>query len=145
MIAAVGALLRADSTFMSTLPGGLYDSVDEVSRQKTPEAFDANKLLRPCALLKGGTVTRVGPVSRAAQQVFRLFLYERNGRASIEPARRRAFDLLHEQQVALGAGEGRVYEITHLDDVLDGSDDTLAIAPDYAALIVCRFQAVLMR
>lgn len=143
MIGAVANLLRADTEFMAGLTGGFYDSaagIDEVSRQTTPAAFDANLRLLPCGLLRPGVLTTERVVSRAARLTMRLFLYELGGRAVIEPKRRRAFTLLHEQTVTLGAGEGKVYEIVHLDDDVGGEDDALK-----CKLIICRFQAVLMR
>lgn len=143
MIGAVANLLRADTEFMAGLDGGLYDSaagVDEVSRQTTPTAFDVNSRLLPCGLLRSGVMTTERIVSRGARLTMRLFLYELGGRSVIEPKRRRAFTLLHEKTVALGEGEGTCYEIVHLDDDVGGEDDALK-----CKLIICRFQAALMR
>ncbi len=145
MIGAVANLLRADSLFMDGLIGGFYDSagepsIDEVSRQTTPQAFDAETRVLPCGLLRYGVTTTDRRVSRGARLTMRLFLYQRGSRSVIEPARRRAFTLLHEQTVALGPGEGTCYEIVHLDDDPGGEDDALK-----CKLIICRFQAALMR
>jgi len=143
VIATIAATLRADATFMAGMAGGLYDGVVEISRQTTPAAFDPTtaRLKGPAALVKAGTATSVGPGRRAMLQVVRLFLYQLGGTSVIEPARRRAFALLHGQSMPLGPGEGTLYEIVHLDDDMGGSDDALF----GAALIICRFQAVLMR
>lgn len=147
MIAAIYDLLRADSAFMAPLTGGLHnaDTVGEISRQSTPDAFDADGRLRPCGLVVAGTAAtdksfnRI--ISRAARQYVRLFLYQRGGRDQIYVARNRAFALLHQRQdLALPEGFGRCSELFWLDDVLDQIDVALN-----TPIIVSRYQATLVR
>lgn len=56
----IAAVLSADETLGDLLPGGVYAG-GEISRQKTPDAFDANLELQACALVSGGTEAPVGP------------------------------------------------------------------------------------
>lgn len=126
--------LNGDSTLMALLDGGLHTAV-EISRQNTPGAFDANKELLPCALLKFSTETPFGPFTHSARTLFNLMFYQRVGYDVINAARERAYALLHYQKI----GED-VWEIDHADDVLDARDDALDVA-----LVISRYYAIRLK
>jgi len=137
MRAAVKALLESDSTLMATLTGGLHTAT-EISRQGTPEAFDANGEIEPCGLLKFGTVTPYGPHDHSARLYFSVMLYQRSGYDNVEAARERIYALLHQQRVTPSIGA--CWEIAHADDVLDQEDEALG-----CSLAVSRYVAMVRR
>lgn len=137
MLTAVYNLLVADTTLMSKLTGGIYRT-QEISRQATAAAYDTNLELKPCALLKGTTATPWGPHANSGRLYFQLWLYERSGYASIEPARLRIYTLLH--RVRVTPTSGGCYEIVHVGDLLDQEDTGLG-----AALIQSRFMGTIQR
>jgi hypothetical protein len=138
MLTAVYNLLVADTTLMSSLTGGIYRT-QEISRQAAAAAYDTNLELLPCALLKGSTATPWGPQLHSGRLYFQLYLYQRSGYASIEPARLRIYKLLHRTRLTPSNGDG-CYEIDHAGDVLDQEDATLG-----AALQLSRFVATIQR
>ena len=139
---AIYNLLSGDATFLAALPGGVYDLavVDEISRQATPVAFDANKELQPCAALRLNGPVPVRPYDHGARLTFELYFYERFGFASIEPARERAYDLLHLAKLTPVGSTAGNWEIRHADDVLQQRDEALR-----ASLEMSRFEAVILR
>lgn len=128
------ATLQGDPALALFLTGGVYSST-EISRQNTPLAFDANKELKPCALLKLSTDGAVPPHNFGSRTFFSVMFYQRDGYDEIEQAKDRVYELLHYQKV----GEG-VWEIHHTDDVLDTRDDALG-----AALLISRFEVYRLR
>lgn len=136
MRAAILATLRADAALTAALPGGLFDGaeVGEISRTRTPAAFDATtRELRACGLLRLPDETRAGPLPTSARLQVALYLYERApGRAGAEAARGRAYALLH--RALLRPATGGAWELSHAGDVLDVEDAALA-----ASLIISRF------
>lgn len=138
MLTAIYNKLTGDSTLMATLTGGVHRA-QEISRQTTPTAYDTNLEVKPCALLKGSTATPWGPHTDSGRLYFQVLLYERHGYTSIEAARRRIYDLLHDTQLTPASGDG-CYEIVHTGDVLDQEDAALG-----AAMAVSRFMATIQR
>ena len=119
------AVLQNDVTLSALLTGGVYSGY-AISRQNTPDAFDANKEVLPCALLKMETripLTELSGGQRDARQFFSVMLYARFGHSDLDAARERIFDLLHDHKV----GEN-CWRILHTDDVLDLQDPTLLCA-----------------
>ncbi len=105
----VKTALTANAALMAVLTGGIYNDVEEISRQNTAAAFDATtKEIKPSALIKLGTETRVGPYSRSVQTPLTIYFYERQGYANIESAMIKAYDLLNEKQIGTG-----VWELTY--------------------------------
>jgi hypothetical protein len=95
-------------TMESLLIGGLHyldqhgNVAREISRQDTPDAFDANREIQPCALLKATTETPVSP--RVAPRLttrlsFAIWFYQRRGTDDIEAARKVAYSLLYLAQI----------------------------------------------
>ena len=68
IIQQVRDYLAADATLAALLPGGVHVAA-EISRTLTPAAFDANKELRACALVKRGGDTPDGPVGLAGRML----------------------------------------------------------------------------
>lgn len=97
---AIKTALENDAALMALLTGGVHIEVEEISRQNTPTAFDANKELLPCALVKEGTELplRSGYL-RAVNAPFTIYFYQRQGFGTIEAAMDLAYDDLNEQKV----------------------------------------------
>jgi hypothetical protein len=140
---AIYALLAADFDLKAQLPGGIYgsteDGVAEIDRQDTPDAFAGNEV-RPCALLKMGSLVPFGPFGHSARQHFSVMLYQRRGVEAIDAARRRIYELLHRRRVA-PIDDSSCWQIEHDSDVLDAQDDAL----DGCRMQVCRFYAIVGR
>lgn len=132
--------LTGDATLMASLTGGLYAAAaaGEVSRQDTPDAFDANGEIEPCGLLKMGATMPHGPYTHSQRQFFSVYLYERSGYTNVEAARKRIYALLHRGCVS--PSEGGCWGIRHTDDVPDQRDAALG-----CSLIVCRYEAIYRR
>ena len=105
----VGAL-QADGELASLLTGGIYGAtqVEEISRQNTPEAFDANKEIKPCALVTIGTEVRAGPHHRGVATTMGVYFYQRFGYEIIDQAMQRTFEVLHEQRIG-GDGVWQIF------------------------------------
>lgn len=123
---------------MAALPGGLYTAV-EVGRQTTPGAFDGNGELRACGLVKVESQVP-GLVYRRGSRIFVVvYLYERDGTDGIEAARKRIYDLLHDQQVAPGDGT-TCWRVRHVNDVVDAEEPVLD-----ARMALSRYGAMVLR
>ena len=135
MITAICDLLAADITLASILTGGIHDGTDaqEISRQNTPSAFDANQELKPCVLVKAETQTPWGPNRDSARLYVQLFFYQRFGYAAIEAAADRCYQLLHRSRPTPENGDGMA-ELLHADDLRGMEDQALN-----AAMIISRY------
>ena len=119
------------------LPGGIYDAqvVEEISRQNTPAAFDANGELQACALLRvRGPTAQSVPFRHGARVTLEIYFYQTG-----DVARERVYDLLHDTQLAPQGSAGN-WRIEHLDDVLGQEERALKTALD-----VSRYQALVRR
>jgi len=128
--------LNGDTELAAILTGGLFYR-QGISRDKTPEAFDAYGDLKPCAVLAMGTLaprTEQG----MADLFFKVYFYQQTGYDQIDLAIERTYDLLHEQQVT--ASNGFCYEILHANDLGDSEDPALLMPMNFS-----RFRAVLLR
>jgi hypothetical protein len=96
-------VLEADTPLMALLTGGIFNDVEEISRQNTPGAFDANKELLPCALIKYNTELPLrSGYKRAVNDPITIYFYQRAGYAVIEQAMNLAFDDLNEKKIGSG-------------------------------------------
>ncbi len=125
------ALLLNDE-LMDILTGGIYCDVEEISRQNTPDAFDADGEILPAALIKLGVEIPTGPYVRGAQCPVIIYFYERQGYEHIDPAMGLVFDQLNETQTG-----SRVWNLQFLNSVYNQRD----VALD-CALSTLRFVAV---
>lgn len=140
MITAIVSVLEGDTTLASLLTGGVHNgaNVGEISRQNTPDAFDANKEIQPCALVQLENEVPFGEVRHGSQLFVQIYLYERYGYAAINQAKDRIYVLLHRQKIG-AAGLGN-YETWHANTLLGMHDPGLD-----AALVTCRYQCFMYR
>ena len=129
--------LEADVTLMALLTGGLY-AATEISRQLTPNAFDANAEIEPCGLVALEVETPVGPHDTGSRAYFTVTFYERVGFTTIDAALARAYAVLHRQKI--GAATDHVWEVRHADDSAEFQDPALLCSSRYA-----RFWALRLR
>jgi hypothetical protein len=120
---AIQDVLEADSALMAILTGGVFIEVEEISRQNTAGAFDANGEIQPCALIKLGVETKTGPHATSVRTPMRIYFYERQGYENIYPAMDIVFNLLNDQQI----GE-RVWIIEFSSDIKGQRDQALDCA-----------------
>lgn len=136
MIETIVSALTGDATLMALLTGGVYRA-QEISRQATPAAFDANLEVKPCGLVKQEAATRWGPLEDSGRVYVVVWLYERSGYTSIEAARKRIYTLLHRKQLS---GSAKLYWVEHSNDLLDGEDPATTWA-----MILSRFVCTVER
>lgn len=91
--------LTADTALMALLTGGIFNDVEEISLQKTAAAFDANKEIKPCALIKIPTEVPTGPYLTSVRTAFVIYVYQRSGYDVIEAAIVKIFNDLNEKQI----------------------------------------------
>lgn len=138
MIDAILTLLQYDAALGGLLTGGTHAG-KEISLQETPSAYDANKELLPCGLIRQEGATPWGPHPDSGRLYVTIWFYDRASYASIEAARKRVYALLHRQKLVPTDGSGN-YEIRHANDLLDMEDPTLG-----AAMCMSRFVATVQR
>ncbi len=121
---AIYSLLSQDQELMTLLTGELHQALEVglISRQNTPDAFDANGEIQPCGLLRYSVSTPVDPYPGATRVYFGILLYERHGYSAIDLARRRIRQLLHKVKLTPVDPAQRCWEIQHADDVMDTRD-----------------------
>jgi hypothetical protein len=95
----VKTALEDDDELMAILTGGIHNGVEEISKQNTPSAFDANGEIMPCALIKVPIEIPTGPFARSVRTSFVIYLYQFSGYDAIEPAMGLIFDDLNEQRI----------------------------------------------
>lgn len=91
--------LTADTALMALLTGGIFNDVEEISLQKTAAAFDANKEIKPCALIKIPNEVPAGPYLTSVRTAFVIYVYQRSGYDVIEAAIVKIFTDLNEKQI----------------------------------------------
>lgn len=93
--------MEADSALMAILTGGVHDDFEEISRQNTPTAFDADKEIKPCALIKYNTEIpfSAAKIANAVQTPLTIYFYERSGYANIASAMVLTFALINDSQI----------------------------------------------
>lgn len=129
MLNAIWDRLRGDPTLTGLLTGGVHNGqvVQEISRQNTPSAFDANKELLPCALVQMENETPTGPLRTSSALYVVVYFYQRFGHAAIQSAQLHAYTLLHRQVLAPTDGS-RNFEIRHANTLLGMNDQALNCA-----------------
>lgn len=115
----IQSALQANASLMALLTGGVHIEVEEISRQNTPSAFDANGEIKPCALVKIGVESRMASgLPNSVNTPLVLYFYQRQGYDKIEPAMEYAFDILSDQKVGTD-----VWQI-HFDIAVNQQRDT---------------------
>jgi hypothetical protein len=121
LTSVVAALLAADTTLMATLTGGVYDAVDEISRQLTAAAFDTSGEIKPCALVKTATENAMERKISAVQTSLTLYFYQRTGYTAIDTALARVHGLLAQKHI----GTSAIWEIQFNNEIARTTDDAL--------------------
>jgi hypothetical protein len=111
--------LTADETLMAFLSGGVYAEL-EISRQNTPNAFDSNLEIKPCALVKVPADNATGPYATSAATTLEIYFYQRAGYDVINAAQLRVMDLLNRMKVG-----DHVWQIRWSDNVPEADDNVL--------------------
>lgn len=137
MIDSVLDTLQGDALLNLILAGGIYRT-QEISRQTTPDAFDGNRELLPCALLKQESRTPWGPYDKSARLYFQVFIYNQRMSDQIDYAVERIYKLLHRQKILPTRGGN--WEVIHANDLLDMEDPALGVA-----MAVSRYVATNLR
>lgn len=92
--------LSSDSALMTLLTGGIFTGVEEINRQLTPGAFNADKEIQPCALIKLSVESRLrSGYPNSVMSPFVIYFYQRQGYDVIEQAMSLAFTDLSEQKI----------------------------------------------
>lgn len=121
---SIKTALEANTALMALLTGGIYNDVEEISRQNTPGAFDATtKEIKPCALIKLGVETKTGPHARSVRTPVRIYFYQRQGYSVIHPAMDYVFNDLNDRQIGV-----RVWSIEFSSDIKGQRDQALDCA-----------------
>lgn len=107
----IKAALEADDDLVDLLTGGIFNDVEEINRQDTPGAFDSNKDLKPCALIKVGTESKRGPYERSVQTPVTIYFYQRARYNVIEQAMEMTYDILNDKRIGTGVWQ-LMYEIS---------------------------------
>lgn len=117
--------LEDDVALMALLTGGIFNEVEEISRTNaaTAAAFDEQKEIKPCALIKFGVETKTGPHARSVRTPFRIYFYQRQGYDVIDPAMEIIFNLLNDQQIGV-----RVWNIEYSSEIKQQRDQALDCA-----------------
>ncbi len=129
----IKAELEKDATLTGLLTGGIWTGASEISRTETPGAFDGNKEILPCALVREETETPYGPVKSGSRLYLAIYFYQRSGNGTIRAAQDRAFALLHGKKIG-----ANVWEITHADDVRGQQDQALDCSLGISRFVVTR-------
>lgn len=100
--------MEADATLMAILTGGVYTKAETgregITRDTTPDAFDGDGYLLPCALVRQRGLTPDGvlldemAVQASTAQVVEIYLYEDSGYSNIDAALARLFVLFFGHQ-----------------------------------------------
>jgi hypothetical protein len=131
------AAMQADATLSGLLTGGVH-TTNEISRQDTPDAFDANGEIQPCALVKISSESAFGPRSIGGRQLINVYLYERQGTTNIDAALNALRPLFHNTKV--GAASDKAWWSTWANEVRDQRDDALDCDMAMVQFQVARFR-----
>jgi hypothetical protein len=118
-------VLDADTTLMNLLTGRVWTGVKEIQRNATAAAFDANKELLPCALIKMGPEIPRGPYRTSTQVVVYVYFYQRAGNSIIESAMDRAYTLLHDKKIGSGTFRIEHDQTIHTYELIEREDNAL--------------------
>ena len=112
--------LEADTALMALLTGGIHTGIEEINRQSAPTAFDANKEIQPCLLIKVPLEAKSGPYLSSVRTTFSMYFYQRSGYDVIEPAMSLVFADVNEQQIGT-----HVWNIEYVGGVYQQRDQAL--------------------
>ncbi len=110
-------LLSTDATLTAILTGGVHTG-RELTRRSHAAAFDGNQEILPSALVKETSEIGDNAPLRSSVQVVTIYLYERDGYASIKAATNRIYDVLHDHKFC---GGGRTELLSAIPQTEDGA------------------------
>ena len=127
---AIKTLLDGDATFTALIPEARVfagTKENELTRKKTPAAFDANGAIQRSLLIKRETTTPFGPHDHTARLFITLIFYdhENEGYAGSEAASLRAYQLMHEKSPLT---DQPVYWMIRADHLPDQEDPAITNA-----------------
>ena len=101
MIDDVYAVLTADAILTGLLVGGIYHqrTAPEISRQYTPAAFDGDRNIRPCCLLRIADTLSIQTGLSIVTNTIEIFYYEKWNYSTIEQARARVRCLIDKKYI----------------------------------------------
>lgn len=131
------AVMQASDVLSEFLPGGMYSAIEvgEISRQFTPDVFDANKELQPCALVKVGVEIPRGPYPESVQTPVQIFFYQKYTSTDIDNAMTVAFALFNYKKIGNGT-----WRVEYESGAWNQADDALN-----AIMHVLRFNVIRLR
>ena len=114
----IKSVFDGDGTLSGLITGGIYTSEinREISRTKTPAAYDGNKELLPTILIATEQEIPAGKVYHGATIFVAIFYYERRGTTAIAAAKERAYVLLHRKLLPGYLDVRLLNELPHLED-----------------------------
>lgn len=123
MEAEIRAFLLLDTTLMAMLTGGVYawseSAPNGINIYDTPSAYDANGILRPCAIVKAPEESAWGSIAdkkvRSVSGRLEIYIYDegRNSRSTtVTPAYERIVTLLDAESLQ---SVGRIRHFHKLD------------------------------
>jgi hypothetical protein len=158
MIQTIYDTLTADEQLMAMLSGGIHRA-HQISRQRTPGAFNEYGELLPCALIKTESQTPWGPHHDSGRHYITLYLYQRNYDTSqpdatglaqtgaedindtyIEMAAKRVYSLLHRVKLIPVDESIGCYDLRLAGELGGMMDQSLD-----AEMIQLRYQATIQR
>lgn len=95
---AILSVLQNDMALGALLSGGVHSAV-EISRTRTPAAFDANGELQPCALVTAGMDDSLSSSMGTVQTSITIYVYEPDWSSVANAATDQIYTLLHDQQI----------------------------------------------
>lgn len=116
----IKTILEANASLMAVLTGGIFVDVEEISLQKTASAFDSNKEIKPCALIKIPNEAPAGPYKTSVRTTFIIYLYQRSGYDKIAAAMVYIYGDLNEHKIGTN-----VWNIEHVNSVHQQRDQAL--------------------
>ncbi len=95
----IKSTLEANAPLMELLTGGIFNNIEEISKQSAKDAFDEFKEILPCALIKFPNEIPAGPYLTSVRTSFVIYFYQYSGYSIIEPAMGMAFEILNEMKI----------------------------------------------
>ena len=115
--------LQADHALVGMLTGGIYIDLQEINRQYAPDAFDDNKEIKPCALIKFGNEIQMQGYINSVQTPFTIYVYQRFGYDVINAALEAIYEDLNWQKIG-----AHTWNVEFDTSVTNERDDTLDCA-----------------
>lgn len=116
----IKAALEADLALMALLTGGIHTGIEEINRQSAAGAFDANKEILPCVLIKIPLEVPAGPYVSSVRTTVTIYFYQRSGYGVIDQAISLVFTDLNEKQIGT-----RVWNLQYENGVYQQRDQAL--------------------